>query len=124
MTFIEWILPLAVLLVLSTFSGRILRKKYNITKKKGWIYEPVNPLQKRVEALLMVFYILLYTGLSAADYPYANYLIYGFFLLLFAFRVFIEWKYDRESKEFIISVNSLSWFILFITIVLPQLLEK
>lgn len=120
----EWIVIFAVCLVLSMLSEFILRKKLKIARKKGWLYQPINNVHKRAERILFLGYMLIYTGFLLADYTYTNYFLFGFFILLFGIRAFMEWKYDRETKAFIITFNSLCWYILLIAIILPQLLEK
>lgn len=124
MTWIEVIIALAIFFILSTISETILRKKYQIAKRKGWIYEPVNLVHKRAERILFWGYLLIYTVLLFSGYQYASYFIFGFLLLLNGLRVFMEWKYDRERKEYIISINALSWFTLFVAYIIQGLLEK
>jgi Domain of unknown function (DUF4181) len=124
MTLIEGLLTFAVMLVLSWLTEFILRKKFKIARRKGWLYHRVNNVHKRAERILFIGYMLIYAIFLLADYRYANYMIWGFFFFLFGIRAYMEWKYDRESKEFIITTHSLCWYLLFSAIIVPQLLEK
>lgn len=124
MTWIELIIALAIFFIVATISEKILRKKYHIAKRKGWRYEPVNLVHKRAERILLWSYLLIFLGLLFADYRYASILIFVFLLLNNALRFYMEWKYERKSKEFIITANSFCWFLVFTAIFLTQLLEK
>jgi hypothetical protein len=124
MTWIEFLIALAIFFILATLSERILRKKYQIVKRKGWRYEPVNLVHKRAERILFWGYLIIFMGFIFAESRYASSLIFGFLLLIHALRAYMEWKHERKTKEYLITANTFCWFFVFSVIYLTQLLEK
>lgn len=124
MTLMKVMMIFAVLLALSMLTEFILRKRFKIVRRKGWLYHRINNVHKRAERLLFLVFMLIYTGFLLADYRYTNYFIFGFFFFLFGIRTYMEWKYDRETKAFIITANSFCWYTLYTVIFFTQLLEK
>ncbi|MGX6445605.1 DUF4181 domain-containing protein [Neobacillus sp. K501] len=121
---IEILIALAIFFILSTISETILRKRYQIAKRKGWIYVPVNLVHKRAERILFWSYLIIFMGLIFAEYRYASIFIFVFLLLNNALRAFMEWKYERKTKEYMLTANTICWFLVFTAIYLTQLLEK
>lgn len=124
MSWIELIIGLVIFFILSSVTESILRKKYNIAKRKGWRYEPVNHFHKRAERILFWSYLLIFLGFLFADYRYTSFFIFGFLLLNNALRAYMEWKYERKAKEYMMTANTFCWFLVFTTIYLPLMLEK
>ncbi|MBO9130810.1 DUF4181 domain-containing protein [Bacillus sp. 165] len=91
---------------------RLMRKKLNIPKK-GYIYQPVNNIQKWGERVLLIVYMgLLVSGINV------KYIIPAFFITFYIFRTWMEWKYDRESKEYVISIMAFIFLLLVLLVLM------
>ncbi len=91
---------------------KIVIKKFNIKKKKG-LYKPVNKVHKWSE---IIFIIVILTIIFFVN-ELQHYFFPIFSTILFSFRAFMEWKFEKESKVFILSILSgssalLVWIIL------------
>lgn len=124
MTWIEFLIALAIFFILATLSERILRKKYQIAKRKNWLLEPVNLIHKRAERILFWSYLIIFMGLLFAEYRYTSILIFVFLLLNNTLRAYMEWKYERNTRQYILTANTICWFVVFTPIYLTLLLEK
>jgi hypothetical protein len=107
----EFLFFLVPILLISFLGEKLLRKKFNI-EKVGWLYRPVNSLQKRSELILLIGFIFTYAAFSFSNLKFTNYLIFAFFVLLNALRAYMEWKYDRTSKQFILSIWGCGIFVI------------
>jgi hypothetical protein len=94
---------------------KVLRKVFKVEKSKGIIYKPVNKSHKIGErVLLALFFISLFLQIFYSTPPMeTTNLLIIFFIILNGYRAFMEWKYQKESKEFIITTGNLVMFILF-----------
>ena len=102
--------------LLSFFCEKILRRVINVEKRKSFIYKPVNKSQKKGERVLLVlFFISLFIQIvySSPSFESSTLLII-FLIVLNLYRAFMEWKYQKESKEYIITLCSLVFFAIFI----------
>ncbi|MFK9120875.1 DUF4181 domain-containing protein [Peribacillus frigoritolerans] len=81
---------------------RWLKKKLKIGKSKGRFYKSVNKFQKWIEmSMLIAFLILIWFVDNTIP------LLIGYFLISLSFRTFMEWKYKREKKEYILTLYSM-----------------
>lgn len=91
---------------------KIMINKFNIQKKKG-LYKHVNEFHKWSEvALIIALIIIIFSNIELRRYFFPIFLV-----VLFGFRAFIEWKFEKESKVYILSILSGSaalsvWIIL------------
>ncbi len=108
-----------IIVIIALASDRLLTKKYNIKKEKG-LYSHVNKLHKWGEisfivatfVLLFIFnFVLDITGsLKPGHYILA-------FIPAFIFRIFMEYRHERDSKRYLRSILSvIIFFILFVGI--------
>ncbi|WP_321141618.1 DUF4181 domain-containing protein [Bacillus gaemokensis] len=82
----------------------LLRKKLHIPRKNSFIYKPVNDLHKWGEISIFTIYLITsFILIVKFDYINIGYLIFAFLVVLNVFRTVMEWKYDKESKEYVIS---------------------
>ncbi|OIK10648.1 hypothetical protein BIV60_20570 [Bacillus sp. MUM 116] len=88
----------------------LLRKKLKIKKKPGWIDRPVNTFHNWTLVILIVLYIAASITL---DFASTKYLIFIFITISQGVRVFMEWKFEREGREYFISLWGFSWFLVF-----------
>ena len=82
------------------FLRKYSEKRLNIPKQKGWNNKYVNKLHKWETGLLF----FLYSGYNYMLFSFES-SIHGFstfsvLITLYSFESYMEWKYDRESKEF------------------------
>ncbi|PER30136.1 DUF4181 domain-containing protein [Bacillus sp. AFS054943] len=94
-----WILFLGVL-------ENIVRKKMNIPKQKGWNNKYVNKSHKWGNRIIIFSYIVVIIICSSLSNPlYMGFLPFLFLITLYSFDTYMEWKYDRESREFLMSLG-------------------
>jgi len=95
-----------------------VRTSLGIEKKRGW-YKHVNQTHKWAEIILIIgsFTIVAILGfVYRIDLPHYIFWILG---ALYAFRTFVEWKYNQKSKQYILTfINSILMFVLFIGLLL------
>ena len=116
MFILKFVIVLIVAYLLSFFGEKILRRVINVEKRKSFIYQPVNKSQKKGERVLLVlFFISLFIQIvySSPSFETSTVLII-FLIVLNLYRAFMEWKYQKESKEYIITLCSLVFFAIFI----------
>ena len=82
-------------LIFWTVIKNMLINKYNIKKQKG-IYKHLNKVHKWVEVVLIIAIILM-------SFINAYYSLIGLNVLL-GFRAFMEWKFEKESKTYILGI--------------------
>ncbi|TGB01076.1 DUF4181 domain-containing protein [Halobacillus salinus] len=90
-------------------SNRWLTKRFNIKEKKS---NYVNEAQKVIEVFIIIatlgIIFVIPSGLSSI------YVVFSCLSLITIIRIFIEWKFERESKEYILSINNLIIYILIV----------
>ncbi len=109
---------LFVIFLIIGFAIEILLRKLLRTDRKALKrYGPINDFQKRGELFLLIIFlfILAVQVFLKGDLWFGSVLIY--FVVSTLFRGFIEWKYDRQSKEYIITLVFLIFTILFLVII-------
>lgn len=86
---------------------RSIIKKYRI-KGDFWIYKHATKKQKWIEYSLFVTMVFVFFVLSnVIKTPYAIIIFLSSFILLFAIRALLEWKYEKGSKRYLLSINNL-----------------
>ncbi|XXM70625.1 DUF4181 domain-containing protein [Lysinibacillus sphaericus] len=95
-----------VIIAIGFFIDRWIRKKLNIPRKAGVLYKPVHPIQGWIEAFIVIAGIIL---IFNVDFENVNQVVMIplIFLLQNVFRAIMEWKFDRESREYIITAFSI-----------------
>ena len=103
--FVLWKLSIVVVIIVVLFLlENLLRKKLHIPRKNTIIYKPVNNIHKWGEFSIFTIYLITsFILIVNFDYINIGYLIFVFLIVLHVFRTCMEWKYDKESKEYIIS---------------------
>ncbi len=98
----------AVIVIIAIISDRVLTKKYNITKEKGF-YTHVNRSHKWGEALIIaVSLVLLFIHASLLDITGPLKASHYFLVIIPStfFRIFMEYRYENDSKRYIRSILS------------------
>ncbi|OCA88081.1 hypothetical protein A8F94_09690 [Bacillus sp. FJAT-27225] len=89
----------------------MLRKRFEIGHADWGFYRPINSVHKRIERLiLLLFMIGLWFFKGSA--PFFIIIV----LLSMLVRTFMEWKYKKESKEYLLTLFSGFNFLLFLWI--------
>ncbi|MDM5188681.1 DUF4181 domain-containing protein [Bacillus sp. DX4.1] len=115
------VIVLILLVVLFYFSEKLVRKKLNIPRQNGFIYEHVNHVHKWGERIILLTYLVVsFICIFSFNDINLAYLIWSYFFVLCLFRAWMEWKYERESKEYFISIGTLIVFV--ITVILLNFL--
>ncbi|GAB6436612.1 MULTISPECIES: DUF4181 domain-containing protein [Bacillus] len=100
-----WIISIIFCIVVY-FLDKYLRKKLNMPKSGFWGYKKhVNSLHKKLEIGLMFIYLItsfiFIVKFESVNIAYVIFTYLGGTLVL---RALMEWKFDRESKEYIFSM--------------------
>ncbi|HDR7800470.1 TPA: DUF4181 domain-containing protein [Bacillus tropicus] len=95
------------------FFDKYLRKKLNMPKSGFWRYKHVNSLHVKLEVGLFIIYLIT-SFIYIYKFENANigYAIITYLGVTWILRSWMEWKYDRESKEYIFSIIGLVSFII------------
>lgn len=94
------------------FLDKYLRKKLDMPKSRFWGYKHVNSLHAKLEVGLFIIYLIT-SFIYIYKFENANigYAIITYLGVTWILRSWMEWKYDRESKEYIFSIIGLVSFI-------------
>ncbi|EJP98993.1 DUF4181 domain-containing protein [Bacillus cereus] len=111
-TYTFWII-IFVFCIAGYFLDRFLRKKLNMPKSGFWGYNKyVNSLHKKLEiGLLFVYLIISFIYIFKFESNNIWFIIFTYLGVTWILRTWMEWKYDRESKEYIFSIIGLFAFI-------------
>ncbi|OSX98499.1 DUF4181 domain-containing protein [Bacillus nitratireducens] len=106
-----WIIIFSFCIV-GYFFDKFLRKKLNMPKSGFWGYKHVNSLHVKLEIGLFIIYLVT-SFIYIYKFENANigYAIITYLGVTWILRSWMEWKYDRESKEYIFSIIGLVSFI-------------
>lgn len=90
-----------VFVIYGLISERLLRKKLNINKSTWSIYVPVNTVHKWSERIIIIGF-LISIWFVENTLP----LTLTFFTIFNSMRAFMEWKYEREKREYLLTLFS------------------
>ncbi|MCH4565877.1 DUF4181 domain-containing protein [Bacillus sp. ES1-5] len=107
-----WIISIIFCIVVY-FLDKYLRKKLNMPKSDFLGYKKhVNSLHKKLEIGLMLIYLItsfiFIVKFESVNIAYVIFTYLGGTLIL---RALMEWKFDRESKEYIFSIIGIFTFV-------------
>ncbi|PRT04812.1 DUF4181 domain-containing protein [Bacillus wiedmannii] len=114
-----WIISIIFCIVVY-FLDKYLRKKLNMPKSGFWGYKKhVNSLHKKLEIGLMFIYLIT-SFIFIVKFENINiaYVIFTYLGGTLILRALMEWKFDRESKEYILSTIGLLAFVVMISLLL------
>ncbi|MED2934606.1 DUF4181 domain-containing protein [Bacillus wiedmannii] len=101
------------------FLEQFLRRKLNMEKRGFFGYKYVNSLHVKLEIVLFIIYFvssMIYVNRDEnANIGYAFFI---FFATLWTLHAWMEWKFDRKSKEYILSTIGLLAFVVMISLLL------
>ncbi|HDX9639590.1 TPA: DUF4181 domain-containing protein [Bacillus mobilis] len=101
------------------FLEQFLRRKLNLEKRGFFGYKHVNSLHVKLEIVLFIIYFvssMIY--INSDENANIGYAFFIFFAMLWTLRAWMEWKFDRESKEYILSTIGLLAFVVMISLLL------
>lgn len=97
-----------IAIIIGTIIETNIKKKYDI-KREGVIYKCVNRIHLWIE--ISVASILFVIFLLNND---LHYFVPTFLILLNGIRSFMEWKYRKSSREYILYIFNLCFFSVFL----------
>ncbi|MCB7154737.1 DUF4181 domain-containing protein [Bacillus stercoris] len=106
-----WILML-IAITTSMASHFFIKKKYGIDNS-GWRYKHVSSTHKWIEIILLILFVF-----SLSFFP-VEYLLLLFFIVIDSIRIFVEWNYRPENKQYmyhIVEVSLLFMLLIYICI--------
>ncbi|HDX9657442.1 TPA: DUF4181 domain-containing protein [Bacillus toyonensis] len=112
-----WIITI-VFCIAVYFFDKFLRKKLNMPKI-GFLghKKHVNSLHKKLEiGLLFIYLITSFIFIFKFESINIAYVIFTYLGGTLILRALMEWKYDRESKEYIFSIIGIFTFIIMTSI--------
>lgn len=120
MFFWKVVIVLVVIFVVVGFFEKLLQKKFEIPKSEGLFYKPVNRQQKIVERILMgLFLVILLVYMFKMENGDSIHILPIVFLIVNGlYRGYMEWKYDRATKQYILSYYGAAMlFVIFLIFV-------
>ncbi len=106
---LKGLLFFAAVVLIGTLSEYWIRRKMDIPRTKCFIYKGVSRVHRWIERSLLIIYIVC---LMAFDFSMGMFL--AFIIPFFAFIAFMELKYERETKEYLITLHFVTVFPLLI----------
>lgn len=110
-----WIIVISMIIG-GYFLEKLLRRKLNTPKGNVWIYKHVNSLHVKLEiGLFIVYLILSFIYLFKAENANIGIVVLIYFGAISLLRVWMEWKYNRETKEYILSIIGFFAFVFMVS---------
>ncbi|HDR4479173.1 TPA: DUF4181 domain-containing protein [Bacillus cereus] len=97
------LIVLLLWIIILCFLEKIVRKKLNIPRQTGWNSKYVSQSHKWGQWIIIISYVVLMMIGSILNPIYMTYIPIFFFMTLYIFQGYMQWKYDRKAKEYIIS---------------------
>ena len=109
-------------IIINFFVRRYVRKRWEVTERKEWLYWPLNRIHAVIEAFLMIAFLggtFMLGNQLMGTINWVYYLFFFFFISLLS-RAFMEWKYAKSdniwisqlSEASIVAVLLLSFFVM------------
>ncbi|MBM7698613.1 DUF4181 domain-containing protein [Kurthia huakuii] len=117
MDLLGWILFFILAVLVMVVITKFVTKKFNIPQQPAGKYEHVNVWQKQLERMLyIVFLIVLMIEMFIVQNtrPFS---IYVFIVLFVGSRMFFEYRYRQENKQYIIYGVTLAYMLVFFAII-------
>ncbi|MGE9754028.1 DUF4181 domain-containing protein [Bacillus inaquosorum] len=87
-----WMLML-IAITISTASQFYIEKKFGIDKS-GWRYKHVSNTHKWIEIILLILFVF------SLPFVPVEYMLLLFFIVIDSLRIFMEWNYRPEDKQY------------------------
>ncbi|WP_394121289.1 DUF4181 domain-containing protein [Planococcus donghaensis] len=106
------------------FVGRYVKKRWDIAKRKEWLYWPLNRKHALIEAFLMIAFLVGAVTLGNQLLGNINWVYYLFFFFFISslIRALMEWKYAKSDNIWIsqLSEAAITAFLLLSFFVFPR----
>lgn len=90
-------------IIVNFFVGRYVKKRWDIAKRKEWLYWPLNRKHALIEAFLMIAFLV--GAVTLGDQLLGNinwvYYLFFFFFISSLSRALMEWKYAKSDNVWI-----------------------
>lgn len=107
-----------LLMVINSVIKNFLRRKYNILIPRR-LFSYVNNTHRVIEIMLIILGIILFILFMIKEDLIFFYLLMAFTVVLTILRAFIEYKYKREEREYMITLaDAGTWTAIFIIVLL------
>lgn len=117
MDLLGWILFFILAVLIMVVVTKFVTKKFNIPKQPAGKYVHVNMWQKQLERM---FYIVFLIVLMIEMFIVQNtrpFSIYAFLVLFVGSRMFFEYRYRKENKQYIIYGVTFIYMLVFFIII-------
>lgn len=101
------------LFIMSAAVEILIRRAYEIPKREGYVFKPINKTHRYIGmAIHTLFWVsFLFVLIESLFFIW----IFSYALVIFSLRLYMEWKFEREKKQYLISINSFIWLLLVLT---------
>ena len=106
--FMEFIIFGVFIIILGVFLEKYLIKKYDIEKNKGF-FNYVNKNHMWGEYILLAIGIVLIAVFAERGRMRSDSILI-LIIIVHLFRIVIQWRYDREKSEYILTAMSIAIF--------------
>jgi dipeptide/tripeptide permease len=115
MIFQQKVILLVILFIVFTIAEYMIRRKLKLPRQPFFsMYRPLNNLHKWLERSILIALIISFL---VANEEIRSYVFIVLILFLQLFRMFMEWKYNREEKEYIMNGVGVIFFSILIGII-------
>ncbi|MET3696786.1 uncharacterized protein DUF4181 [Bacillus oleivorans] len=105
-----------ILLVILLVSDWFLKKKFQITSREPYFYKPINKVQRYGEIIIHIIFWIVFPIVMARESGILFWTwIFLYLTFLSGFRFTMEWKYEREKRQYLLTTSKFIWIILFIS---------
>jgi hypothetical protein len=107
-------LTVTLFLIFGSFAiNEWIEKKFKIPKDKGFWQRPVNDVHKWLSRILFVVFITLIILSYRFNFNLGNFYIFYFLFALEILRAIMEWKYQKQTKRYLLTLSNLIiWFFI------------
>jgi len=110
--------PLLIFFIITTLfyavTYKYFKKKFNI-KVSGFFYTPTNKIHKYGKRFLLISFLIV-GGIAVFGYgvsPIESFYWCAISLMLWCiFSAFMEWKFDKDSKKYILTLLDLAFLLI------------
>lgn len=117
MDLIAWILFFILAVLVMVFVTKLVTRVYNIPPQPKGKYQYVNIWHKQIERMYyIIFLIVLMIEMFIVRHS-TPYSIFAFIIIFVGTRIFIEYKYRKAQKQYIIYAVTLAYMLIFFLII-------
>lgn len=99
----DLLIVIIILLIIYLVIYEFVKRKYSIEDR--FFYQPVNKVQRWIEVLFLTIYLIVRLTIANKTESYSI-SVFPAFALLYGFRTFMEWKYRKDSKKYLLFLTT------------------